>query len=75
MGKAKGKTYTDRGYIVVEDGYAIIFNEEPFKGYRWYTEDGKNYLGVRADPDTMEIIHCTNKMLTLSYYWNGIWRK
>lgn len=67
----RGKTYTKKGFIVVEKEYAILFNEKPFSGYNWYTSDNIYYVGIKGTKKDFSI----NKSLNLNYIWRLICRK
>lgn len=61
----ENKTYTKKGYIVIGKRYAVVFNETLFKGYNWYTTDGLNFIGIKAEKNTLTI----SNVASLNYVW------
>ena len=65
------KTYTNKGYIVIEKNYAIIFNERPFNGYHWYTDDDITFLGIKGKKNDNNV----DKISNMATDWRSIWEK
>lgn len=61
------KIYTKNGFIIKGKKYVIMFNNEPFMGYDWYTDDHLNWIGIKKDKHNMSVTYKKNI--------NLVWRK
>ena len=61
------KTYTENGFIIQGKKYVIMFNNAPYAGYDWYTDDNLNWIGIKKNGKGMSVTHEKNT--------NIIWRK
>ena len=61
------KTYTKNGFIIRYEKCVIMFNNEPYMGYDWYTDDNLNWIGIKNNKKSMSVTHEKNM--------NRIWCK
>lgn len=61
------KTYTKNGFIIKCRKCVIMFNNAPYMGYDWYTDDNLNWIGIKSNNKSMSVTHEKNM--------NIIWRK
>lgn len=62
------KTYTKNGFIIQGKKCVIMFNNAPYMGYDWYTDDNLNWIGIKKNKKSMSVTHEKN----MNIVWNKI---
>lgn len=62
------KTYTKNGFIIQGKKCVIMFNNAPYIGYDWYTDDNLNWIGIKKNEKSMSVTHEKN----MNIIWNKI---
>lgn len=62
------KIYTKNGFIIQGKKCVIMFNNAPYMGYDWYTDDNLNWIGIKKNEKSMSVTHEKN----INIIWNKI---
>ena len=62
------KTYTKNGFFIQGKKCVIMFNNAPYMGYDWYTDDNLNWIGIKKNEKSMSVTHEKN----MNIIWNKI---